>query len=116
MLEIAAKVVLTPFVVAILAVVFASVWGVFKKAGRSGWALLVPIYNCVAFFQIAGKSGWWTLLLLIPGVNMVACILACIGLAERFGRGTRFGLGLFFLAPLFFPLLAFSNLRYRKQD
>src|SRR6185295_9685353 len=103
MLETAAKVVLTPFVVVVLAVVFASVWAVFKKAGRSGWGLLIPLYNLVTFFQIAGKPGWWALLAPIPGVNFFVFLFACIGLAERFGRGTRFGLGLFFLGPLFFP-------------
>src|SRR5262245_9002029 len=116
MLEIAAKVVLTPFVLAILAVLFASVWTVFKKAGKPGWLLLIPIYNLVTFFRIAGKPGWWVVLLPIPVVNFFVLLLASIGLAKAFGRGTRFGLGLFFLGPLFYPLLAFSNLRYRKPD
>jgi len=116
MLEIAAKVVLTPFVLAILAVVFASFWAVFKKAGWPGWVTLIPIYNLVVAFRIAGKPGFWVVLLPIPFVNFFVLLSACIGLAKAFGRGTRFGLGLFFLLPLFFPLLAFSNLRYRKPD
>jgi hypothetical protein len=116
MLEIAAKVVLTPFVLAILAVVFGSFWAIFKKAGRPGWVLLIPLYNLVTAFRIAGKPGWWVVLLPIPIVNFFVVLSAFVGLAKAFGRGTRFGLGLFFLLPLFAPLLAFSNLRYRRPD
>src|SRR5262245_39298457 len=114
MLEIAAKVVLYPFVLALTAVVFASIWSVFNKAGRSGWLLLIPIYNIVTFFRMAGKPAWWVLLTPIPIVNFFVLRSACIGLAETFGQGKRFGFGLFFLGPLFLPLLAFSDLRYRK--
>src|SRR4051812_48580486 len=116
MLEIAAKIVITPFVLAILLVLVASLWKVFNKAGRSGLLLLVPVYNVVTFFRIAGKPGWWVLLMLVPVVNFFLLLSTCIALAGAFGRGTRFGLGLFFLGPLFFPLLAWSELRYRRPE
>lgn len=116
MLEIAAKVVLYPFSLLITAVVIASIWSIFNKAGRSGLLLLVPIVNLVVFLRIAGKPWWWVLLTPIPVVNFFVLLSACIGLARTFGRGTRFGLGIFFLGPLFLPLLAFSNLRYRSPD
>ena len=30
-----------------------SMWKVFKKAGKEGWAALIPIYNLVVLFQIS---------------------------------------------------------------
>jgi hypothetical protein len=93
---------------------FVSLWKIFNKAGRSGWALLVPIYNVMVLLRIAGRPAWWVLLLWIPGLNLFLLALAAISMAKRFGRGFRFGLGLFFLFPLFLPALAFSNLQYRR--
>ena len=31
-----------------------AMWKVFKKAGKEGWAALIPIYNLVVLFQISG--------------------------------------------------------------
>ena len=31
-----------------------SMWKVFKKAGKEGWAALIPIYNLVVLFQKPG--------------------------------------------------------------
>jgi hypothetical protein len=36
-----------------------------------------------------------------------------IPLAEKFGKGTGFGIGLLFLPFVFFPMLAFGDAQYR---
>lgn len=36
-----------------------------------------------------------------------------IALAERFGKGAGFGIGLAFLGIIFFPILAFGDARYQ---
>ena len=87
-------------------------WKLYTKAGRPGWASLIPIYNTVVFCQICGRSGWLTLALMIPGVNLIISIMLTVDLARVFGRGTGFALGLIFLSPIFFPILAFGSSRY----
>lgn len=96
-----------------LALMFASMWKVFTKAGEPGWASIVPIYNAVVMMKIAGKPAWWVLLMLIPFVNFVVTILVTIELCKAFGKGTGFALGMIFLSPIFLPILAFGDAQYQ---
>ena len=89
-----------------------SMWVVFEKAGESGWKSLVPFYNMYILLIISGKPGWWLLLLFIPVVSIVFYLLAMLTLAEKFGRGALFGVGLCFLPMIFFPMLAFGGSQY----
>jgi hypothetical protein len=100
---------------AIVALVIAGFWKVFVKAGEPGWAALIPIYNLVVLLKIAGKPLWWLLLLLIPFVNFIALIMVGMGVAQNFGKGSGFGIGLGLLAPIFYPILGFSDAVYRPQ-
>jgi Family of unknown function (DUF5684) len=97
---------------AVYLVFFVATWKLYTKAGRPGWASLIPIYNTVVFCQICGRSGWLTLALMIPGVNVIISIMLTLDLARVFGRGAGFVLGLIFLSPIFFPILAFGSSRY----
>lgn len=87
-------------------------WKLFTKAGKPGWASIVPIYNILVQLEIVGKPAWWLVLLLIPFVNFVVAILVCIELAKVFGKSTGFGIGLVFLGFIFFPILAFGDAKY----
>lgn len=95
--------------------IIVSLWVVFEKGGSSGWICLIPIYNMYVLMQIAGKPGWWAFLTLIPVVGAIAYLLAMLELAEKFGRGALFGVGLVLLPMFFFPLLAFGGSRYEEQ-
>jgi len=95
------------------ALIIASMWKVFAKAGEPGWAAIVPIYNILVLLKIAGKPGWWLVLMIIPGVNFIISILVSIAVAERFGKGTGFGIGLAFLSFIFYPMLAFGDAQYK---
>ncbi len=99
---------------AIMVVVIAGIWKTFAKAGKPGWACIIPIYNVIVLLEIAGKPLWWLLLLLIPFVNFVIIILVMLDLAKAFGKGAGFGLGLAFLPFIFYPLLGFGDARYRS--
>ena len=103
------------YIVAILFAVLmvAAMWKVFTKAGKPGWAALIPIYNLVVLLQIAGKPVWWIILFFIPIVNLVILILIGIDVAKAFGKGTGFGLGLALLGFIFYPILGFSDATYR---
>ncbi|HFE46191.1 MAG TPA: signal peptidase I [Nannocystis exedens] len=97
-------------VIAICAI--AGMWKVFVKAGQPGWAAIVPIYNLYVMTQIAGKPGWWLLLFFIPFVNIVIAILLSIAIAQKFGKGAGFGVGMTFLGFIFMPILGFGDAQY----
>ena len=90
----------------------ASMWRIFTKAGKPGWACLVPIYNVVVMLQIAGRPMWWLLLMFIPIVNLFVGLVLFIDIAKAFGKGAGFGLGLFFLSPVFYPILGFGDAQH----
>jgi hypothetical protein len=90
----------------------AGVWRTFVKAGRPGWACLVPIYNVIVLLQIAGRPMWWFILLLIPFVNFFVVLVLMMDIAKSFGRGMGFGLGLMFLGFVFYPILGFGEAQY----
>ena len=97
---------------AIMVFFFAAFWRVFAKAGKPGWAAIVPIYNVVVLMQIAGRPVWWVLLMFIPIVNIIVSFVVVMDIARAFGKGAGFGVGLFFLAPVFYPILGFGSADY----
>ena len=101
--------------VALIVLMVAAMWTVFKKAGEPGRAALIPIYNIMVLLKIAGKPMWWVILMLIPFVNIIVLIIAIVGLARNFGKGAGFALGLVFLAPIFYPILAWGDAQYQPQ-
>lgn len=94
-------------------VLIAAMWRVFDKAGRPGWAAIIPIYNAWVWCEIGGKPGWWFILMFIPVVNIIISILVSLGIAENFGKSTGFGVGLALLGFVFYPMLAFSDDEYQ---
>ncbi len=93
----------------------ASTWTVFTKAGKPGWASIVPIYNMIVMLEIAGKPLWWILLLFIPLINFIVIILIFMAFAKSFGKSELFGIGLAFLGFIFMPMLAFGDARYEGE-
>ena len=90
----------------------AGMWKTFEKAGKPGWAAIVPIYNIIIMLEIAGKPIWWIILFFIPIANIIVMILAMIAFAARFGKGAGFGVGLALLGFVFFPILGFGDAQY----
>lgn len=100
--------------VVLLTATMAGTWAVFEKAGRRGWAALVPLYNLVVLHQAAGKPVWWVLFYLFcPGINTIFLLIVLFGLATRFGKGFGFFLGLLLFPFLFLPLLGFGKASYQ---
>ncbi len=97
---------------AIIFVCIAALWKTFEKAGKPGWAAIVPIYNTYVMIQIAGRPGWWLLLMFIPLVSLIFYFIVSLDIARCFGKGAGFGVGLFFLPLIFFPILAFSDAEF----
>lgn len=89
-----------------------SMWMIFKKAGKPGWAAIVPFYNIYVEYEITWGSGWRFLMLLIPFYNIILAIQTQVKLAKAFGKGGGFAVGLIFLPYVFQPILAFSDAAY----
>ncbi len=87
-------------------------WKIFEKAGKPGWASIIPIYNVLVELEILGRPWWWLLLMFIPVVNIVIAIIIIFDMAKVFGKGTGFGFGLLFLSIIFYAILAFGDARY----
>ena len=99
--------------IAIIVAIIAGFWKVFTKAGKPGWAAIIPIYNIIVLLQIANKPLWWIILFLIPLVNIVMGILVGIAVAKNFGKGEGFGIGLGLLGFIFYPILGFGDAQYQ---
>lgn len=97
---------------AIFVLMIICMWIIFSKAGQPGWASIIPIYNLYVMCKIAGKPGWWLLLLFIPLVGIVIGIILVIAIAQNFGKGAGFGIGMLFLPVIFYPILAFGSAQY----
>lgn len=98
-----------------LAIVFfmiASMWKIFGKAGKPGWAAIVPIYNLVVLLEVTRKPTWWIILMLIPLVNVIVSIIIVHQLSVSFGKDTGFTIGLLLLPIIFLPILAFGDAKY----
>ena len=94
-------------------------WRVFQKAGKPGWAAIIPIYNTLVLLDIAGKPWWWIFVFLLGAIPVVGYILVLVvmiliyySVAVNFGKGGGFTVGLVLLPIVFFPILAFGSAEY----
>lgn len=115
----------------------------FKKAGQKGWAAIIPFYNTFTIVKIAGLELWWFIILaLLPLLNdysgsgmientttsfyvsvssfsvwaasMVMWGFTNYKIAQSFGKGKGFAVGLTLLSPIFWMIMAFSqDIKYK---
>ena len=112
-------------------------WKIFTKAGEAGWKSLIPIYNAVILYKIAGISflKWCLLPALIGGIcssigqsnenlstimNLLYCIALlvidikiAIALGKSFDKGTGFIVGLVLFPNIFQLILGFGSAEYK---
>ena len=86
-----------------------SLWKIFKKAGKPGWAALIPFYNYYVMCEIAEKQWWHVLLLFVPIAQIYSLFVVYDGVSKKFGKSTGFSVGMLFLPYVFLPILAFSD-------
>lgn len=109
--------------IAVAVVSIIAMWKIFTKAGKPGWAAIIPVYNLVVLYQIVGINPLWLLMLIgaiIPFVNFIVAIaffilniLVDIKLAKAFGKGGGFAVGLIFLPFIFQCILGFGSSEYQ---
>lgn len=119
-------VMLIVFAIALLAVI--GQWRCFTKAGKPGWAALVPFYNQWVNCEIVGVNPYWVLIVLIGSlisglipvigsllsmaVSVYFMIILYVSTARSFGKDDSYAIGLYFLAPIFWFLLGRENVNY----
>lgn len=99
---------------AILLLIIISMWKIFTKAGKPGWAAIIPIYNLIVLLEIVGKPIWWLILMFIPFVNLIFLIILTHQLSLAFGQGIGMTLLLLFLPFIGYPMLAFGSAQYTR--
>jgi hypothetical protein len=99
------------FYIAFLLMLAYGAWKTFEKAGRPGWASLIPIYNIVVLHEIVGRDLIKIVLLFIPLINIYFGFTLYISLAKSFGKRE---LGEYVLTFFFWPFyLGLGDARYQ---
>ncbi len=108
------------FMAVISLLLLVSNWKIYSKAGRPGWAVIIPFYNIIVLLDIIKKPWWWLLLMIfltpVFGLGIIWMIWATNLLAKAFGKGVGFTLGLLFLPIIFYPILAFDSSQYQLEE
>lgn len=114
--------VIVPFIITtlvLIALMIISSWIIFRKAGKPGWAAIIPFYNMFILLEVVGLPGWWLLVMIviafIPVINLLnfaISVYISYRLALSFGKGVGFTIGLIFLPFIFQPILAFGRAQY----
>ena len=66
----------------------------------------------IVLLEIVGRPIWWIILFFIPCVNIIIPAIISIDLAKSFGKDALFGIGLWLLGFIFYPILGFGKAQY----
>ena len=94
---------------------------IYKKAGKNWFTGIIPLYRQITMYKVCGLSPFLMLLWLVPIfgwiVMFIIAIMKRILLAQNFGRGGLFGIGILILPPIFYSVLAFNpNIEYEGEE
>ncbi len=103
----------TVIYVIVMVILIVANWKIFTKAGKPGWAILIPIYNIIVMLQIVDKPLWWIIMLFIPIVNVVFGILIIYNLVLKFGKPGWHVILALIVGFVYYPYIAFSDAKYQ---
>lgn len=131
-------IILGSLILTLVVLAYAGLWQTFKKAGRPGWAGIVPIYQTWVLAEIGDRPGWWGLIAALGGgqfsssanqthserifwlavflISLVFNALICLRVAQKFDKSTWFALLLVFLPFIGFPILGFGSAQYQGKE
>jgi hypothetical protein len=92
-----------------------SLWTLFEKSNKPGWATIIPIYNIIVLLDIVKKPTWLVILSFIPLVNFIFYIILFAWISAHFKRSDAFTLGLLLMPPIFMFILAYSEENTEKK-
>lgn len=88
----------------------AGLWGIFEKAGKKGWKVLIPFYNWYIWLKIIKKPLWWYIFLLVPFINVFVLLLMVVEILKCFRKHGLADQALGVLFPfVYLPYLAWST-------
>jgi hypothetical protein len=102
------------FAVVLAVLIIAGLWKTFDKADVPGWWAIIPILNVYGILKVAHRPAWWLILFLIPCIDIFVALAVYIDVAERFGKGMAFAIGMWILPFVFFLVLGFGSATYRS--
>lgn len=91
---------------------YVGLWKIFEKAGKPGWAAIVPIYNTIVLIEIVGKPTIWILWLIIPCTSPIFGIWLVNLLSKSFGKSVGYTIGILIFPFIFLPLLGLGDAKY----
>lgn len=97
-------------------IVLISMFQIFRKAGKPGWASLVPIYNIFVLFQICEipwTNFFWGFVPLLGPI--ILWVLIVMNLSRVFGKSKEFGTLMIFVPFICFPMIAFQTAEYKNN-
>ncbi|MGV7105243.1 DUF5684 domain-containing protein [Flavobacterium sp. U410] len=100
------------FYLAVIIFFIGAYWKIFVKAGKPGWACIIPIYSAIVLLEIIKKPTWWLFMFFIPFVNIYYAVVATNELSKAFGKDTGFTVGLILLPFIFYPILGYGSAEY----
>ena len=103
------------FILAVWLITAIGLWKMFEKAGKPGWAAIIPIYNIIVMLEITGNPMWWLIMLFIPIVNIIFSIMLLNSLSKSFGQDIGTTLLFIFLPFIGFPMVGFGSAKYVGQ-
>lgn len=96
-----------------------SLMKIFKKAGlQDAWAAWIPFYNTWRMLEIGGQQGFWSVLMIIPVVNIVSAVfvfIAAYNIGLKLGKSGAFVLLAIFLAIVWYLWLAFDKSTWNEN-
>ena len=114
----ASSTIMVPTIIVSILMVIA-LWKIFTKANQPGWAAIVPIYNSIILFKIAGLNPLLVLVFLAGIIPLIGgfivlglMIYVYINLAKSFGKSGGFAAGLILVPIVFLPILGFDSSNY----
>jgi len=100
----------------IMILVLGSFWVLFAKAGKPGWAAIIPIYNLIVYLQIINKPIWMIILFFIPFVNIIAGLYFNYLFIRAYGNGIVMFILSLFVPFIVYPYLAYGGSKYVGVD
>src|SRR5258708_30526976 len=109
-----------------LLLVLASFFGLsklFVKAGIVGWKAWLPVYNFYVLAKLLDKPWWWSLIMIVPGVNILMYGVYGFNVARAFNKTNNADLFfasvlpyIFFVTAGFDPSAKFVGLAKYKNE
>ncbi len=104
-------------------------WKLFTKAGRPGWAAIVPFYNDYVLCEVAGLNWYWFLIGLIPTIvglfvdsSMISGLMNLVSifvnvniyfnLSKKFGKDTGWVVLMVFFGFVMLPIYGYNKAVY----